>query len=238
MLAAPVAGARVGPASSAPQGRTVTSRIGFAGNEFEFRGAPHCRPTCDDPPVEVRAAVVGDAEKIAALNAAGWRAGFGGLVSDAYLMAYDGLPQLRQESLAEPGEDDIQLVAVDGEEVVGWIAGGPAHEDDLEPVAYEVRACYVAPNRWRTGIGRRLMAALMDQLNPRHWTHLVLWTARDAVPTNAFYASLGMVRDGREAILDRGGPLPLVRFSGPLERIRTTTSSPSAPHVSSRTEPL
>ena len=159
------------------------------------------------------------------------------MVNDAYLMAYDGLPRLRQESLAEPGEDDIQLVAVDGEEVVGWIAGGPAHEDDLGSAAYEIRACYVVPSRWRTGIGRHLMAALMNQLNSRHWTHLVLWTARDAIPTNAFYASLGMVRDGREALLDRGGPLPLVRFSGPLERVQTTTSSGSTPCASSRTEP-
>ena len=101
--------------------------------------------------MEVRAAVVGDADRIAALNAAGWRAGFRGLISDAYLTAYDGLPRLRHETLAEPVDDDIQLVAVDGEEMVGWVAGGPAHEDDLGPGAYEVRACYVDPARWRTG---------------------------------------------------------------------------------------
>jgi hypothetical protein len=109
------------------------------------RGLETARPTCEDPPVEVRAAVVGDAERIAALNAAGWRAGFRGLISDAYLAAYDGLPRLRHETLAEPGEDDVQLVAVDNEEIVGWVAGGPAHEDDLGPGAYEVRACYVDP---------------------------------------------------------------------------------------------
>ncbi len=40
--------------------------------------------------------------QIAALNAAGWRAGFQGLISDAYLTAYDGLPRLRHETLAEP----------------------------------------------------------------------------------------------------------------------------------------
>jgi GNAT superfamily N-acetyltransferase len=144
--------------------------------------------------VEVRAAVVGDADRIAALNAAGWRAGFRGLISDAYLTAYDGLPRLRHETLAEPGDDDIQLVAVDGEDLVGWVAGGPAHEDDLGPGAYEVRACYVDPARWRTGVGRWLMAALIDRLDPGRWTHLVLWTVRDAAPTNAFYVSLGMVR--------------------------------------------
>jgi GNAT superfamily N-acetyltransferase len=116
--------------------------------------------------VEVRAAVVGDADRIAALNAAGWRAGFRGLISDAYLTAYDGLPRLRHETLAELGDDDIQLVAVDGEDLVGWVAGGPAHEDDLGPGAYEVRACYVDPARWRTGVGRWLMAALIDRLDP------------------------------------------------------------------------
>jgi hypothetical protein len=39
------------------------------------------------------------------------------------------------------------------------------------------------------------MAALIDRLDPGRWTHLVLWTVRDAAPTNAFYVSLGMVRD-------------------------------------------
>ena len=179
--------------------------------------------------MEVRAAVVGDADRIAALNAAGWRAGFRGLISDAYLMAYDGLPRLRHETLAEPGDDDIQLVAVDGEEMVGWVAGGPAHEDDLGSGAYEVRACYVDPARWRTGVGRWLMAALIDRLDPGRWTHLVLWTVRDAAPTNAFYVSLGMVRDGREALLDRGGPVPLVRFSVLLKRTRTNAPTTTVP---------
>ena len=192
-------------------------------------GLETARPTCEDPPVKVRAAVVGDAERIAALNAAGWRAGFRGLISDAYLTAYDGLPRLRHETLAEPGEDDIQLVAVDREEIVGWVAGGPAHEDDLGPGAYEVRACYVDPDRWRTGVGRRLLAALIDRLDPGRWTHLVLWTVRDAAPTNAFYVSLGMVRDGREALLDRGGPVPLVRFSVLLKRMWTNAPTTTVP---------
>jgi GNAT superfamily N-acetyltransferase len=147
----------------------------------------------------------------------------------AYLTAYDGLPRLRQETLAEPGDDDIQLVAVDGEEMVGWVAGGPAHEDDLGPGAYEVRACYVDPARWRTGVGRWLMAALINRLDPGRWTHLVLWTVRDAAPTNAFYVSLGMVRDGREALLDRGGPVPLVRFSVLLKRMRTNAPTTTVP---------
>ena len=167
--------------------------------------------------------------QIAALNAAGWRAGFHGLISDAYLTAYDGLPQLRHETLAGPGEHDIQLVAVERKVIVGWVAGGPAHEDDLGLGAYEVRACYVDPDRWRTGVGRRLLAALIDRLDPGQWSHLVLWTVRDAAPTNAFYRSLGMVRDGREALLDRGGPVPLVRFSALLEGMRTNAPTAAVP---------
>jgi GNAT superfamily N-acetyltransferase len=178
-------------------------------------------PTWDDSRVELRAAVLGDADRIAALNAAGWRAGFRGLVSSSYLDAYDGLPQLRHDTLAEPRDGAIQLVAVDGGALVGWVAGAPANEGDLGPGAYLVEACYVDPARWRSGVGRRLMRALIDQLDPRRWTHLVLWTLRDAAETSAFYVSLGMVRDGREAVLERGGPVRLVRFSAALDRLRT-----------------
>jgi len=67
-----------------------------------------------------------------------------------------------------PSEDDIQLVAVDREDIV--VAGRPAREVDLGPAAYEVRACYVDPDRWRTGVGRRLLAALIDRLDSgRQW---------------------------------------------------------------------
>jgi 2-polyprenyl-6-methoxyphenol hydroxylase-like FAD-dependent oxidoreductase len=51
------------------------------------------------------------------------------------------------------------------------------------------------------------MAALIDRLDPSRWTHLVLWTVRDAAPTNAFYVSLGMVRDGAQVTLDDGSRL-------------------------------
>ena len=76
---------------------------------------------------------------------------------------------------------------------------------------------------------RPLLAALIDRLDPGRWTHLVLWTVRDAAQANAFYVSLGMVRDGREALLDRGGPVPLVRFSVVLERIRTNAPTATVP---------
>ena len=90
------------------------------------------------------------------------------------------------------------------------------------------------PARWRTGVERWLMAALIERLDPGRWTHLVLWmTVREAAPTNAFYVSLGMVRDGREALLDRGGPAPLVRFSVLLKRMRTNTDDHS-PHKDGR----
>jgi GNAT superfamily N-acetyltransferase len=179
--------------------------------------------------MKMRAAVIGDAERIAALNAAGWRAGFRGLISDAYLATYDGLPGVRHETLAQPRDDDIQLVAMDGEQMIGWISGGRAHQDDLGPDAYEVRACYVEPAHWRTGVGRQLMTALIDRLEPSRWNQLALWTVRDAAPTNAFYESLGMVRDGREALLDRDGPVPLVRFSLLLNRKQTQRTDRDSP---------
>jgi GNAT superfamily N-acetyltransferase len=67
--------------------------------------------------------------------------------------------------------------------MLGWISGGSAHEDDLGPETYEVRACYVIPARWRTGIGRQLIAALLDRLDPQRWKRLVLMRARTPTTT-------------------------------------------------------
>lgn len=81
-----------------------------------------------------------------------------------------------------------------------------------EDGVYEVRACYVAPSHWRTGAGRRLMQHLLDGLDHSQWQEVMLWTPRDTAPTRAFYTSLGFQPDGRTAVMDCLGPVPIVRL--------------------------
>ena len=162
--------------------------------------------------MEVRTATTADAEAVAALNAAAWRRGFAGIVSAEYLETYDGVPERRREQLEDTSPNVRQLVAETGGRVVGWVMGCPSGDAGV----YEVRACYVAPQDWRTGTGRILLSALLDALAPDAWHDVVLWTPRDATATRRFHAAQGFDPDGAEKVIDRLGPVPLVRLRRPL----------------------
>ena len=166
----------------------------------------------------IRAAVLDDAEAIAAVNAAAWKSAFAGVVSDEYLSSYDGAPQRRREDLFTASPGAVQLVAEDDGHVVGWAMGHPCEDGDCDPgIVYEVRACYVAPTHWRSGTGRCLMQHLLAGLDRDQWQEVVLWTPRDTSPTRAFYAALGFEPDGKTAVMDRLGPVPIVRLRRPVE---------------------
>ncbi|WP_328291192.1 GNAT family N-acetyltransferase [Kineococcus sp. NBC_00420] len=161
----------------------------------------------------IRPAVPDDAEAIAEVNAAAWKAAFAGVVSEEYLSSYDGAPQRRREDLLTMSSEAVQFVAEDGNRVVGWLLGHPSEDEDCHRGSvYEVRACYVAPTHWRAGAGRRLMQHLLTGLDRSRWREVVLWTPRDTAPTRAFYASLGFESDGKTAVMDRLGPVPIVRL--------------------------
>ena len=163
--------------------------------------------------VLIRSAFPDDAEAIAEVNASAWKTAFAGVVSEEYLSSYDGAPKRRREDLLTMPAEAIQLVAKDWDHVVGWLMGHPSEDDDCDPSGvYEVRACYVAPTHWRAGVGRRLMQHLLDDIDRSQWREVMLWTPRDTAPTRAFYASLGFQPDGKTAVIDRLGAVPIVRL--------------------------
>ncbi len=147
--------------------------------------------------MHVRAATVDDADAIAAVNAAAWRMGFQDVADPKFLATYDGFPDTRRTNLAELPPEAVQLVAVEGERVVGWIAAQPCEDDDCDPeTTYEVRACYVAPDHWRGGVGRTLMNCVLNNLDRGKWQEVVIWTPADTSRSHSFYESFGFTRDG------------------------------------------
>jgi GNAT superfamily N-acetyltransferase len=161
--------------------------------------------------MEIRPAVVDDADAIAAVNAAGWKIGFRDVVPADYLATFDGWPQTRRDDLQQLPPHALQLVATQNDSVVGWIAGQPLDDPELVTDTYEIRACYVTPSHWRQGVARTLVQALLDQLGSS-WSNVILWTPRDSDRSRRFYESVGFQFDGGEQTIDRGGPVPLVRY--------------------------
>ncbi len=79
---------------------------------------------------------------------------------------------------------DLALVAVDGEEVVGFIR---TMSDGA--FAVYIADILVTPDRQRQGLGRRLLAAVLDHYPVGHFHHQVLIAERGA---DGFYRRLGL----------------------------------------------
>jgi GNAT superfamily N-acetyltransferase len=153
--------------------------------------------------VEVRDATPADAEAIAELNAAGWRAAYRGLIEQERL---DGIPvkvwareiALNIEELA-PGS--FNLVAEQDRRIAGSCSVvAPARDGDLGEEVIELVAIYVDPSCWREGIGRGLIEEAIKRAEWAGFSQMSLWTLRDNQPAQAFYAKFGWRPDGNEQL--------------------------------------
>jgi GNAT superfamily N-acetyltransferase len=129
----------------------------------------------------IRPATPLDARTLAEVHVASWQVGYAGLVPDWYLarQSVDKRYAQWQEILADPSG----TVLVAGE-IDGFIA--------FEPETREIRALYLAPAKFRQGIGTQLLHAAHDQLDG----DTALWVFEGNERALAFYARHGYQRDG------------------------------------------
>src|SRR5262245_29385455 len=111
----------------------------------------------------IRPATSEDARAIAELHVASWRAGYKGLMPDAYLAELSVEDRVGLwETILVDGETTV-LVAE--EPIAGFVA--------FNVEKGEIGALYVDPPRFRTGIGSALLAAAHERLADR--PEVVLW---------------------------------------------------------------
>jgi GNAT superfamily N-acetyltransferase len=138
-------------------------------------------------PISVRRAVAGDARAIAEVQVAGWEAAYRGLVPDAFLDAFTvEVRTARWVELLEQGS--VTYVTEDG-----FCSVIRPARDASAPV--ELAALYVAPSRWRRGVGR----ALVDTALARD-EDVTLWVFAQNDRARSFYAAVGFLEDGAEAV--------------------------------------
>ena len=76
----------------------------------------------------------------------------------------------------------------------------------------EVRSFFVAAGRWREGVGRELMPAVLDSLRERGFTEATVWSFAANDRANAFYEAQGFVRDGAEKTEEAWANIREVRY--------------------------
>jgi GNAT superfamily N-acetyltransferase len=165
--------------------------------------------------VSVRLARPEDAEAIARVQLVTWRTAYRALLPATVLDDWDepaAVAAWRTAVVQPPTPAHGVLVALDGVQVTGFAAYGPAElgdEDDALPAGPtdEVTALLVEPRWGRRGHGSRLLAAVTDLAAAAGVVRLQLWLPEEDQVTARFLDGAGWAKDGWARTLDTGGSL-------------------------------
>lgn len=164
----------------------------------------------------IRRAIPADAARIARIHRDSWRTAYAGILRQAEL------DRLTLRRLTKRWRDNLRGVAV--AELNGVVEGfaliGPSRDLDVAGFAGEIYMLYVHPSAWGRGVGRALLRAAIAALENRGHRWLVLWVLAENTAAQAFYARVGLQRDGHTR-LDRGslGSPRVVRYATAIGRI-------------------
>ncbi len=159
----------------------------------------------------VRAAAPDDASAITRVQAAAWRATYGGVLPVEvldHLGSPDAAQEWRRAVTAPPSQRHRVLVALAGADVVGLTAFGPSDDTDLVAmVDAEISELSVLPDRTREGHGSRLVNAAVDHLRGDGFLHARVWVAAGGPGErlHTFLAGAGWAEDGARRELDLYG---------------------------------
>jgi GNAT superfamily N-acetyltransferase len=184
------------------------------------------RHACDV--IEVREAVVDDADAIATAHIDGWRAGYRGVVSDEYLDAEAFATSRRERWRAWTWQSfpgSRMFVATIHDRVIGFGHAGPeiAEPDAAEaPPAEgalgrgEIYGFYLHPAAWGSGAAGALMSRCEEFLRDEGFATAIVWVLRENPRACAFYEKVGWHATGEESTFSPSDPpealLPKVEF--------------------------
>lgn len=154
------------------------------------------------PSALIRDATDDDMAGIGRLHIASWRSAYAGLLPRPFLdrLTYEEREGRWRRWLEDDDGRRLLLVAVDGDALVGFVAGWP--EPDGEPRIIEVAALHVARSLHGRGLGKCLLARVASRGERMGYAALSL-EMLEGNPTGGFYDHLGgRVTDRYTSILD------------------------------------
>jgi GNAT superfamily N-acetyltransferase len=161
--------------------------------------------------IEVRDAVIDDADGLATAHIDGWRGAYRGLVPDEYLDAEAFATTRRDRWRAWTWRSDIgsrlfvatihkRVVGFGhaGPEVPGWGATEPA-ATETATARGEIYGFYLHPSAWGSGAAGALMSRCEEFLRDEGFATAILWAPRDYPRARAFYEKAGWHATGKES---------------------------------------
>ena len=173
--------------------------------------------TPEDPGVALRPAKSADADVIARINVAGWRASYRGIVDDHVLdeVSVERRALALQHLLGTPGVG--AWIAESGGEPVAYATFGPSRDPDAPAGTGELSALYVDPPRVSRGLGATLIARAEASLRDLGYVRATLWVLAANAGARRFYERLGWAPDGQARTFRWGErDLPIVRYAREL----------------------
>ena len=196
--------------------------------------------------IEIRPGSPADAQAIAQVRRASWRAAYDGIIAAPII----DRATATSGTIASPPPYRRTLVALAGDHpaVIGYASYGPertvasvfparpapapapagpqAHPSAADPLtpagragaAGELYALYVTPAWWSAGAGRALMGSVLTALEAERYRRVVLWVLADNARARRFYELAGFASDGGTNILTGLGGVLEVRYSRALTR--------------------
>ena len=132
-----------------------------------------------------------------------WQETYAGLIDQDYL---DRMTLEKCTEIAFRWPENL-LVAMDGDQVVGFAGFGPCRDQSL-PETGEVIAIYVLKAYQGKGIGYRLMVEAMEKLSSFH--KVILWVLEGNDKAVSFYERFGFRFDGASMEAKVGKELRMV----------------------------
>lgn len=148
----------------------------------------------------IRPATAADAPGIGRVHMRTWQAAYRGQLPADYLdaLSVERAGRGWENNIANQGPASAILVAEQDGEIAGFVACGPARDDDATPEHGEVYAIYVAAAQWRAGTGRKLNDAALETLRANGFRAATLWVLHTNARARDFYTAVGWRADGAE----------------------------------------
>jgi len=144
--------------------------------------------------MDLRPARPEDALAVARVHVRSWQVAYKGLLPDEYLDSLRAHERASRYDFATTVPLAPQtIVADDGRSILGFATIGISPDAPSHDVG-ELMALYVDPDRWRTGVGRALIAHARDELFRRGLLTAVLWVLEGNTRAERFYERDGWLR--------------------------------------------
>ena len=146
--------------------------------------------------VRLRLAEERDAQGIGRVHVASWQKAYAGIMPDELLASLDPVARAGEWKQELRDGHGSAVVAVRAREVLGFSYFSKSRDDDAGENTSEVRAIYVDPSHWRSGIGRLLLDDSLSRLRVLGFEKVTLWVLSENALACHFYRAMGFREDG------------------------------------------